>query len=177
MTEAELLRQSIALFLALFVMMVGLIFTIVPLLPGILIIWLAAIGYGLLLGWEKLGWLTFSLLTFLMILGFIADLLAGHFGAKMGGASCLAVAVGTLTGLVAGLLVSLVGTPIAGCLAGVAGTVGGILMVERIRYKDWQTAINATKGYLAGSTAGIIAKVTAGCLMVGVFLIRVYWGG
>jgi uncharacterized protein YqgC (DUF456 family) len=175
MTELELLRQNIVMWLALSVMIVGLIFTVIPPLPGIIIIWAAAIGYGLLLGWEQLGWLTFSFLTLLMILGLIADLAAGQVGAKMGGASCWAIGVGTMAGFGAGIIASLVGTPVVGCLAGVAGTLGGILLVERARYGDWRKAIGATQGYLAGTTAGIIAKLLAGGLMIGVFLLRVFW--
>jgi uncharacterized protein YqgC (DUF456 family) len=175
MSEAELLGQGIVLFLALFVMMVGLIFTVIPPIPGTLLIWGGAIVYGLLLGWEKLGWITFSLITLLMILGIIGDVLGGQFGAKMGGASCLAVAVGTALGLAAGLIGSVIGTPVVGCLAGMAGTIGGILLVERSRYGNWETAINAIKGYLAGHVLGVVAKVTAGLLMIGTFLLRVYW--
>lgn len=177
MSEAELLGQSIVLFLALFVMMVGLIFTVIPPIPGTLVIWGGAIGYGLLLGWEKLGWLTFIVITFFMILGIVGDVLGGQFGAKMGGASCLAVAVGTVLGLVAGIIGSLIGTPIVGCLAGMGATLGGILLVERNRYGNWETAMDATKGYLAGQTLGIMAKVAAGLLMIGIFLLRVYWAG
>jgi uncharacterized protein YqgC (DUF456 family) len=163
------------MWLALSVMVIGLIFTVIPPLPGIIIIWAAAIGYGMLLGWEQLGWLTFSFLTFLMILGLVADLAAGQMGAKMGGASCWAIGVGTIVGFGAGIIISLFGTPVAGCLAGVAGTLGGILLVERFRYGDWRMAMNATKGYMAGTTAGIIAKAMAGGLMIGVFLLRVFW--
>lgn len=174
MSEFELLGQGFVLFVTLFVMMVGLIFTILPPVPGTIIIWGAAIGYGLTLGWDKLGWVTFGLLTFLMTLGIIADMLGGQFGAKIGGASCLAVTVGTIAGFALGIVASFTGTPIVGCLVGVAGTLGGILLVERQRHRNWSTAVNATKGYVAGAATGIAAKITTGCMMFGVFLIRVY---
>jgi uncharacterized protein YqgC (DUF456 family) len=173
----DLFSQSTALFISLFVMMVGLIMTAVPPLPGTLIIWLAAGFYGLALGWEKLGWLTFSLLTVLMIVGMVVDIVAGHFGAKLGGASCLAITIGAILGFLLGIVFSLIGTPILGCLAGLIGMVLGVLWIEWRRNNDWQRAVNATKGYVVGTAAGIIAKVTSGVLMFGVFLIRVYWGG
>lgn len=176
MSGSELFTQAFVLFSTLFVMMIGLIFTVIPPLPGTVIIWASALAYGLVLGWDRLGWLTFSLLTVLMLVGIIADALAGQFGAKLiGKASCLAILVGTVVGFTFGIIVSLIGTPIVGCLAGVVGTLGGILLVERRRHQDWQTAVAATKGYLAGTTAGILAKVTSGILMFGIFLIRVYF--
>jgi uncharacterized protein YqgC (DUF456 family) len=173
----DLFSQGFVLFITLFVMMIGLIFTVIPPIPGTLIIWGAAIFYGLVLGWENLGWTTFGLLTFFMIVGIVADVLAGHFGAKLGGASCLAIIVGAVLGFILGILASLVGTPLLGCLAGMVGMVGGILWIEWKRKGDWDTAVSATKGYVAGSLAGIAARVASGMVMLGIFLIRVYWGG
>ena len=172
----ELMNQSFVLFITLFVMMIGLIFTVIPPIPGTLIIWAAALFYGWALGWDKLGWPTFALLTFIMIIGIIADALGGQFGARIGGASCLAIIAGTIAGFVLGILGSLIGTPLVGCLMGVFGTLGGILLVERVRYKDWSTALKATKGFAAGTATGMAAKITAGCLMLGIFLVRVYFG-
>ncbi len=172
----EIMTQGFVLFITLFVMMVGLIFTVIPPLPGTVIIWGAAVFYGLVLGWANLGWWAFAAITLLMIVGIVADFLGGQFGAKFGGASCLAIALGTIIGLLSGIAGSVLGTPIVGCLVGILGTLGGILLIERLRHRNWSTALNATKGYLAGTTAGIMAKVTAGVLMFGVFLIRVYFG-
>jgi uncharacterized protein YqgC (DUF456 family) len=175
MTDPELFTQSVVLFITLFVMLLGLLVNFLPIfIPGTLIIWGAAIGYGLALGWEKLGWVTFSLITFFMLLGMIADAIAGHMGAKMGGASWLAVLVGAFLGFGLGLIASLIGTPLFGCVVGLLGAVGGVLWVEWRRHKDWDKALRATKGYLAGSAAGVLAKLTSGFLMLSVFLARVY---
>lgn len=173
MSDIELLTQATTLFVTLFVMVIGLFFTVVPPLPGTIIIWVGAIFYGLVLGWGHLGWLTFGLLTFLMIVGTVIDIAAGHFGARMGGASCLAITIGAILGLILGIVASL-GTPILGCFAGLIGMVCGVLWVEWKRNNDWEKAIRATKGYMAGTAAGIMAKATSGVFMVGVFLARVY---
>jgi hypothetical protein len=177
MTEWAHISEGVTLFLTLFVMMVGLVFTVAPPVPGTVIIWGAATGYGLMVGWEKLGWLTFSLLTILMVVGVVMDVLAGHFGARMGGASCLSIFLGAVLGLGLGIIASLIGTPILGCLAGAGGMAAGVLLIEWRRNNDWDTAVRATKGYVAGSIAGIMAKVTSGLLMFGLFLARIYWGG
>lgn len=169
--------EVLILFITMFVMVVGLIFTVVPPIPGTLIIWGAAIFYGWVLGWENLGWTTFVVLTVLMIIGLVIDVLAGHFGAKLGGASCLAIIVGAALGLIFGIVASLIGTPILGCFAGVVGIFVGVLLVEWMRKGEWRTAFKATQGYVAGSVAGIMARATSGVLMIGIFLIRVYWGG
>ncbi|MFC1976186.1 DUF456 domain-containing protein [Chloroflexota bacterium] len=169
--------ENAVVFMTMFTMLVGLIFTVIPPIPGTFIIWAAAIFYGLVMGWENLGWPIFGVLTVLMVVGLTVDFLAGHFGAKLGGASCLAIFVGAVLGLVLGIAGSLIGTPILGCLAGLIGMAAGILWIEWKRKGDWDTAVRATKGYIAGTAVGIMAKVTAGVLMVGIFLFRVYGGG
>ncbi|MBN1995786.1 MAG: DUF456 domain-containing protein [Anaerolineae bacterium] len=169
--------QGVIIFITLFTMMVGLIFTAVPPIPGTVVIWAAAIFYGLVLGWENLGWLTFGVLTILMIVGLVVDVVAGHFGAKLGGASCLAIFVGAVLGLIVGIILSLIGTPVLGCFAGLIGMVAGVLWIEWKRRGDWERAVRATKGYIAGSVAGIMARVTSGVLMFSIFLVRAYWGG
>jgi uncharacterized protein YqgC (DUF456 family) len=168
---------GVILFMTLFMMLVGLVFTLMPPGLGTILVWAAAIFYGLVLGWDKLGWLTFSLLTFLMVTGIVIDYVACHFGAKLGGASCLAIAVGTILGFILGLVASLLGTPIVGCLAGLVGMVGGVLLTEWRRNRDWRLAWQATQGYIAGSIAGAMARITSGLLMFGIFLARVYIGG
>ncbi len=172
----EFFSQGVVLFITLFLMMVGLVMVLIPPIPGTVIIWAAAIFYGVVLGWEQLGWLTFSLLTFLMLAGLVVDIIAGHFGAKLGGGSCLAIVVGAVSGFILGFVFSLIGTPVLGCFAGLIGMSGGMLLIEWKRNNDWDTAVGAVKGYMAGSVAGIMARVTSGFFMVGLFVARVYWG-
>jgi uncharacterized protein YqgC (DUF456 family) len=167
--------QGLILYVTVFVMLIGLIFTVIPPIPGTLIIWAAAIFYGLVIGWEQLGWWTFGILTVLMAVGLTIDVLAGHFGAKLGGASCLAIFVGAVLGLILGIIASLIGTPILGCFAGLGGIILGVLWIEWKRKGDWDTAVRATKGYIAGSAAGIMARFTSGVLMIGIFLAVVMW--
>ncbi len=169
--------QVFVLTITLFFMLTGLVLTVVPPIPGTVIIWAAAVFYGLVLGWPRLGWLTFSLLTFLMLAGLVMDVLAGHFGARLGGASWAAVLLGAGLGLGLGIVASFIGSPVLGCLAGLVGMAVGIVLVEWRRHRNWPAVFRAIRGYLAGSLAGVAARLTSGVLMVAVFLARVYWGG
>ncbi|MDX1523992.1 MAG: DUF456 domain-containing protein [Anaerolineae bacterium] len=173
MPSGELFAESTVLFITLFVMMLGLIFTVVPPIPGTRIIWGGAIFYGFSLGWEKLGWWTLGLLTFFMLVGIAADIVAGHFGAKIGGAACSSIAVGAIFGFILGIIGSLSGIPLFGCIGGLGGTLGGILLMERWYRGDWNGAYRAVKGYLTGTALGAMAKVTSGVLMFGIFFISV----
>src|SRR5450756_300828 len=52
-------------------MAVGLL--VIPILPGLVIIWVAALGYGIAAGFGALGWTMFALITVLMLGGSILD--------------------------------------------------------------------------------------------------------
>ena len=176
MSFAEILAHSTVLYITIVMMLIGLVFTIIPPLPGTLLIWVAALFYGWSLGWEALGWVTVALLTFFMIVGITADVLAGHFGAKIGGASCSSVAVGGVFGLGLGVASGFSGIPVLSCVGGLVGSMGGILLMERWQRGDWQAALQATKGYLAGSALGAMAKVTSGVFMITIFFVAISWG-
>ena len=176
MSFAEILTQSTVLYITIVLMLIGLVFTLIPPIPGTLVIWVAALFYGWSLGWETLGWLTLALLTFLMIVGIAADVLAGHFGAKIGGASCLSVAVGGVLGLALGIAAGFSGIPPLSCIGGLVGSMGGILLMERWQRGNWPAAVQATKGYLAGTALGAMAKVTSGVFMIAIFFMGMSWG-
>ena len=68
---------------------VGLIGTVVPVLPGTMIILGAAIIHRLMLGAEKsIGWKTIVVLVLLTLLSYAFDFLGNYFGAKYFGATC-----------------------------------------------------------------------------------------
>ena len=167
--------QPLILSITLTIMTLGLIFAILPPVPGNVIIWAAAAGYGLTLGWaDHLGWLTFGLLTLLMVIGVAADVLAGHFGAKVGGASWVAIVMGTILGFILAIVASFIGSPILGCIAGMVGMVAGVFGVEWWRSRDYAQAQQALKGYCAGTTLGLMAKVTTSFMMMVVFVARLF---
>lgn len=169
--------QPIVLGLTLSVMAVGIIFTLIPPLPGSVIVWAAAAFYGLTLGWdEHLGWPTFIGLTIFMLIGVVLDIVAGHFGAKIGGASWLAIIIGLILGVVLSIAVTLLGlgNPILGCFAGIIGMILGIFIIEWWRNGERDKAFQAIKGYCAGTVLGNLAKFVTSLAMVGLFLMRVY---
>jgi uncharacterized protein YqgC (DUF456 family) len=59
--------------LTLTVMVIGLFGLAVPIVPGLVIMWLGALGYGLFAGFGVLGWIMFALITILMIVGSVVD--------------------------------------------------------------------------------------------------------
>jgi len=147
------------------VMLVGVAGVIVPVLPDVWLIWLAALGYGLLQqplfdGW--IGGTAMVLLTGLTLLGVIADLGLSHAGAAQGGASWQAIAASLALGLIGLLFFPPVG-PLAGALL-------GLFLVEYVRRgKDARKAWSAVKGYATGCGLSMVVRLGIAATMIGVW--------
>lgn len=154
--------DNLAVLVTLGVMLLGLAGLLVPALPGLLIIWLAALGYGLIAGFGTWGYWLFGLITLLGIAGGFIDNLFMAAGAKMGGASWWSV-------VAAGAL-ALIGFLLFPPFGGIVGGLLGILLVEFYRLRDWRKAWAATKGMALGCGGGLLARLAIGALMI------VAWG-
>lgn len=144
---------------------VGLIGTIVPVLPGTTIILAAAIVHRLVLGAEKsIGWKTIVVLVLLMLVSYLFDFLGSYFGAKYFGATKWG-ALGAVLGMVVGLFFGIIGL--------FAGPVMGAIAGEFIAGKRMIDAGRAGWGSLLGNVGATAAKLIIGLAMIGIFLINV----
>ena len=138
---------------------------VIPVLPGQFIIWLLAMIYGFLMGWDSLGgWIVF-LLTLLMVLAAVADAVAGWWGAKRGGAGTKAIIVGLVAGFI--------GLIFLNALGALAGILAGIVLVEYSARKEWKPSFRAAGGYLLGLLVSLVVRFFIAVGMVGVFALRV----
>jgi uncharacterized protein YqgC (DUF456 family) len=74
------------LIVALVLMFIGLVGVILPLVPGIVLVYLAALLYAVHEGFAKIGPITLAVLTVLAVVGVTADIWVSSLGAKAGGA-------------------------------------------------------------------------------------------
>ena len=144
---------------------VGLIGTVLPVLPGTTIILAAAIIHRLVLGAEKsIGWKTIVALVLLTLLSYVFDFLGSYFGAKYFGATkwgAVGAILGALVGLFLGLIVLLVG-PVIGAVVG--EVIAGKRMIDAGR-AGW--------GSLLGNIGAMVAKLIIALAMITIFLINV----
>lgn len=148
--------------LTLFVMLVGLVGLIVPVFPGLTVMWFAALVYALLqsaggsMGW--VDWLLFAIITLLMIGGNIVDNLI--IASKMRGHEIPWSSI--LLSYAAGLVVSLFATPLMGLLAAPLS----LLLWEYLRLRDRNLAFESAKVYMIGWGASFAARFGIGFLMI-----------
>lgn len=154
--------------LTLFLMLAGVIGTVVPLLPGTTIILGAAILHHFVLGEaHSAGWWTIGGLGVLTVLSFVLDIVSGSLGAKWFGATKWG-AFGGIVGAIVGVFFFPLGLFL--------GPMIGVLLGELLGGKELLPAGKSTWGTLLGTTAGMVGKLTVAILMVAWFLIAALAG-
>ncbi len=147
--------------IAVVLVLVGLAGAILPMLPGIPLIfgglWLAAWVDG----YQHAGLWTLVIIAVLGLLGLLLDFVAGALGAKRVGASQMAVwgaLIGTVIGMFFGLVGLLLG-PFVGALAGELASGNSVLRSTHVSIGTW-----------VGMLLGTLAKLVLSFMMIGVFL-------
>ena len=175
------------LWITLAVMLLGLLGTVLPGLPGVSVIFAAAVVYAYLTDFEFVGAAVLILLGFFAALAFLAGILGTTFGARRSGASwagTLGGIVGGLSGLLAGSVFFGIGA-VFGLLAGAAGGVflGEYLREERRAARngstgtghDWQRTARAAGGVVAGYAVGAVVQVVFGLLSAAAFVLALVY--
>jgi uncharacterized protein YqgC (DUF456 family) len=150
--------DSILAGIALVVMLFGLFGLIIPILPGLVIIWVAALGYGIFAGFDTLGWIMFAVITALMIIGELAEHVLMGTQVHKEGAPWWVVLIVLVIAIAGNFVIPIIG----GILAGVLALFG----IEWLRSKDAKIALASTRGLLVGFALGFAARFAAGLLMI-----------
>src|SRR5215211_4653927 len=172
--EGPLLALTIVL------MVVGLLGSLVPGLPGVTLIFLSALVYALLTDLRTVGAVILVVLFLFAALAFITDFVATSYGARRFGASnwgTVGGAVGGIVGALAGLLLAGIGS-----LFGlIVGTIAGVFAGEYLRRQrhgdpeqersDWRRASRAAGGVVVGYLASAIVQGVLGLASIIIFLL------
>ena len=159
-------EQIIGLSLALLVMLLGLIGSIVPGLPGTPLVLVAAIGHRLYFGSASVSNLVLVALVVLTVVSLAFDFLAGALGAKKFGATWRGV-VGAVIGGVIGLFFNLPGI--------ILGPFIGAMLFELIGDKELKEAAKAGAGAVVGMLLGAIGKFALCVTMMVLFATNVIY--
>ena len=145
------------------IMLVGLFGLIVPVFPGIAVIWLAALGYGVTTGFTTLGWVLFALITLLFITGAVIDNILISAKAHKEGAAWSSLVLGVL----AGILGTIFFPPFGGLIA--APSV--VFLIEYIRQRDFKKALLTLRGLAIGWGSAFVVRFLIGAAMIGIWLV------
>lgn len=152
----------------------GLIGIVVPLLPGLPLLWLGALVWAWGDDFQQVGWPTLIVLALLVGVGTVVDLFFASVVSRRAGVSWRAIGGALLGGLLGGIFLTWI--PILGTLAGaLIGAVVGMWVVEyRIR-GDGDAATNAVWSYLTGVAFASLINFFLALLMLALFFWQAYW--
>jgi uncharacterized protein YqgC (DUF456 family) len=162
--------QTLLYILAAVLIVVGLLGTILPALPGLPLVF----GGMLLAAWndgfERVQIWVLVILAVLTLLSFLVDFMATAMGAKKVGASRMAVA-GAMIGMVAGLFMGLIGVFIAPFIG---AAIGEMLHQRKLDRAGVGQAAKVGLGTWFGIVLGIVLKLGLAFTMLGIFIAAWY---
>lgn len=147
------------------VMLIGLFGLIVPIFPGLVIIWLAALGFGLIHGFTTLGWILFAVATVLMLIGNTVDGILMGAKALEYGASKKSIAITLFVSVVVSLFLSPLGGLFAAPLT--------LFLLEKANGHSKEEAWEITRGLMTGWGWAFAARFGIGIVMIALWAFSV----
>lgn len=148
--------------LAFALILVGLIGTLLPVMPGALLVFLGMFAGAWADDFSRVGWAALGVLAILTVLFYVLDFLAGAYGARRLGASRWGV-VGAVLGAVVGMFFGFVGV--------VVGPFVGAVVGELLARRGLLEASRAGAGAWIGLVLSVAARLALIFAMLGIFVV------
>jgi uncharacterized protein YqgC (DUF456 family) len=143
-------------------MLVGLAGVILPVLPGIPLVWLGLFIYAIFTGFDSISVTAVVVFFIIMLLTLVLDFLAPILGAKKYKATKVGM-LGAFLGLMIGLFT-------LGFWGVILGPFLGALLGELIASRKPVTALKAALGTFIGFVFGTLLRLVVGLTMIGFFI-------
>ena len=147
------------------VMVVGIAGVVVPVLPGLFLVWAAGIVWVWLDGGGAARIVVGVLLTGLLIVGTVAKYVLPAWSATGAGAPRTTLLLGALGGIAGFFLIPVVGV--------VVGGVGAVYLAELVRLQNPGTAWRSTWAVLRAVGIGMLIELATAVLMLGTWTVGV----
>lgn len=157
------------------VMVIGVLGSAIPGVPGGWMIFLAALVYAFLTEFSVIGWVPVVIIGAIALIATVADVFVTGYGARRFGAS----RAGTVGGIVGGVVGGLVGSTVfgVGAIIGLPlGAVAGIYLAERWRRRaldhgEHTSVGRSVRGVTAGYLVSALVEMILGVIATGIFII------
>jgi uncharacterized protein len=145
-------------------MFVGLIGIVVPILPGLLLVWGAVLVWALA-ETSTVGWIVLAISTFVFVASQVVKYLVPGRRLKQAGVSTWSMLTGTVLGVIGFFVVPFVGVFL--------GFVLGIYVSEWLRLDGHNPAWVSTKHALKAAGLSVLLELIAGLVIVASWLVGV----
>lgn len=145
-----------------FLFLIGFLGSFLPIIPAVVIIWLAILIDKLWTGDNSVSWNFFLIATALMIFSQVLDWMCTYWGVKKFGGSWKG-GLGAILGLIFGPFIF---TPLFGLII---GPIIGAILGELLGGKELHHAGKAGFGTIVGGLLAFVIKLAIVCFMIGGF--------
>ncbi|MDH3249561.1 MAG: DUF456 family protein [Acidimicrobiia bacterium] len=145
------------------VIVIGVVGTIVPLLPGLALVWLAALAWGMLTSFGTAGFLAMTTITLLFGAGIYLGLRIPQKSAAAQGLSIRGTVLGVLLAIGVGIVIPVVGIPL--------GFVLGVWIVRIADTGDARAAFSSALATTAALLRASAAQFGIGVAMGSIWLL------
>lgn len=139
-------------------MAIGLAGVVVPILPGLLVVWAAALVYGFAVGFGVLGWITMIVMTVGVVASLVTSVVIPKAAASEFGASGQSQVLGLVFGIVGFFVIPVIGLFV--------GALFGVFIGEYLRLDEGEAAWRATKAVARGFGKSVLIDIVLGVAMV-----------
>lgn len=152
-------------------MVIALIFSFVPIMPGPVLVWAVGMISAALLQFERVTPIAAAGMTIVMIVGVASDFWLPMLGVQSGGISCL-TSIGSFIGGILGTF--FIPIPILGTLL---GCIIGAVVVEYMMRRRLRETVQAGKEAAKLFIIGYIVEVITSILIFVVFIVSIVTTG
>ncbi|MDQ1618231.1 MAG: uncharacterized protein QOE19_800 [Actinomycetota bacterium] len=146
-------------------MLVGVIGVVVPVLPGLLLVWGAAVAWAWLDGGGPVRWGAVVLITLAFVAATVLKYVLPARSATGAGAPRSTLLVGAVAAVVGFFVIPVIGF--------VVGGIGAIFLLELARLGSAAAAWRSTRAVLVAVGVGVLVELAAALAMVAIWLAAV----
>lgn len=150
-----------ALIVAILFFLVGLAGSVLPILPGTLLVWVGVLIHKLWMGDQSVSWQFVGIGAGIVALSYAADALFTWWGAKRFGASWKGALGAVVGGIVGAIFFTIWGM--------ILGPIIGAVVVEYIDLRNHRQALRAGWGTFLGGLASMFVKLLLTVGLIGAF--------
>lgn len=145
------------------IIVIGVIGTIVPMLPGLIVCWAGVLLWAVLGGAGWGAWVVFGVVTVVWLAGVVGKYMWPGRRLKQNGIPNLSLFLGGVAGIAGFFLIPVVGL--------IAGFVLGVWLAELLRLQDGKASWASTKHALKAAGASMLIELGAAMTILAVWVV------
>lgn len=149
------------------VMVIGVVGTVFPVVPGLTLICVTAVFYGIISGFDQQAFIYCGVIMGIVLAASAYSILGPTRRANRAGANRWSIGLGFFGAVTGAFVIPVIGLPLGGVI--------GIYVAELLQGKQRDAALQSTVATLKGMGIALLVEFFAGMLCLAVWLVWAFW--